>query len=223
MSFSASISRRDDAGSTLASAGTEVSGPAGTRVRPSHSCAMLRYALMRWTRSSAGCANPVAATPAHAASTTRKKRRLPTLPRSVVAIGPRIRNACERNDQFVIPRVGDGMVLGRVLARVIGKKPHLAEALIVRGITGREVVRSPIEHELRRLVLARHPEPNAAARELVADPRSGRDSELERHPLVGYVAVAVPARRKVRRSRHRIETERLRSAVLQLEIRRRPW
>src|SRR6478672_6884923 len=124
MSFSASISRRDDAGSTLPSAGFDVSGPAGTRVRPSHSCAMLRYALTSWTRSSAGCAYPLAATPAHAASMTRKRHRLPTLPRSVVAIGPRIRNAREGNDQFVVPRVGDGMVLGRILARVIGKQPH---------------------------------------------------------------------------------------------------
>ena len=50
------------------------------------------------------------------------------------------------------------MGLGRILACVVRKQPHLPELLVISGVSCCQIIRAPIDYELGGLVFARHPE-----------------------------------------------------------------
>src|SRR5713101_1285115 len=134
----------------------------------------------------------------------------------------RIGDLGPRDDQLVVPGVGDWIRHGRVFTGMVGKQPDFAVQLAGRAVGVRgEVVRPPVEDLYRRLPFTGDPQVYVAVLKLPIHPRAEYDVLLEGHPFIREVGEAVSRRRKIARRAGvplRVEAEGRRHGILQLEV-----
>src|SRR6266850_3694799 len=123
-----------------------------------------------------------------------------------------------RDNQFVVPRIGDRIADTWVLARVVREQPDLPIFLVCARAAGTEVVRAPVDDERRRLSFPGNPQLHKAIGKLIVHPWSHFDMDLERHPLVRKITEAVPCGRERAFSLIVIQTEGRGHGVLHLKV-----
>jgi hypothetical protein len=127
---------------------------------------------------------------------------------------PWIGDSLAGDNQFVIPGEANRCSLARVLVRVIRQQPNLAILRILTWVTGTQIVRTPVDNQLRRLAFPSNPQLNIAFDKFILYSRSRLDVYLKGHPFIREITKTTAFRRPC----FGMRIEAGRTSVLQLEV-----